>query len=89
MIQRLRRMKDRLTDAAGYFSCCEVHGRGEVMLTGCTCLVDFNDSTVLVETVNGRIRFEGEGLKICAFRADLLSVCGNIRRIDFEGDRQW
>ena len=88
MIQKLRRIKDKLCDSAGFFSCCEIHGAGEVMLTGCTCLVDFDECAVVVDTVNGRIRFEGEGLSIRTFRADLLSVCGNIKRVDFLGEGQ-
>lgn len=89
MTKRLKKIRDKLTECTGTASCCEIRGFGEILITGCTSLADFNDNTVVVETVNGKIRLCGEDLKICAFRADLLSVTGIISRVEFEGECEW
>ncbi len=55
------------------------------MVTGCVALCDFDCSGVFVETVNGLVSVYGEGLEVCAFRADLLCVKGRIEKIEFGG----
>jgi len=65
----------------------EIFGHRELVITGCTALMDFDDKTVCVKTVSGDISVKGSSLSVSAFRADLLCVCGRISSVEFsEGE---
>ncbi len=85
-MEKLRRLRDKLKEETGFSSVLEVYGTGELMLTGCKGLLDFSDQFVLCDTVSGIVRVYGKELSVCAYRADLLLVCGCIRDISFGED---
>jgi len=85
MGERFERLRDAIREKAGRASLVEVYGTGELLLTGCVSLLDFDDCKVIVNTVNGLVTVFGEGLRIVAFRADLLSVSGCIHSVEFGG----
>ncbi len=87
MGERLKRLKKSLTDAVGASMSLEVYGCGELLITGCICLVDFSPVSVIADTVDGRVEIRGEDMSVCAYRGDILSVCGRIISIEMEGDR--
>lgn len=82
-MEKLRRFRDKLREETGFSSVLEVYGTGELMLTGCKGLLDFSDRLILCETVSGILKIYGKGLSVCAYRADLLLVCGSIDAISF------
>ena len=87
MGERLKNLREKLMEKSGNASMLEVYGIGELLISGCRTLVDFDDRSVTVDTVNGKVTVYGKGLCVCAFRADLLSVSGSLSRIDFgEGE---
>lgn len=85
MKERFQRFRENIRERVGTASVLEVYGRGEIMVTGCVALCDFDPSCVYVETVNGLVSVFGKGLEVCAFRADLLCVKGRIEKIEFGG----
>ena len=85
MRERFQRLREKINERVGTCSTLEVYGRGEVMVTGCVALCDFDSKSVFVETVNGLVSVFGQGLEVCAFRADLLCVRGKIEKVEFGG----
>lgn len=81
---RFKRIKDMIMTSQGFSSSLEVCGTGEMLLTGCICLLDFSDTEVRAETVNGEVTVSGRCLEICTFRADILFIKGSIKNITFE-----
>ena len=85
MRERFQRLREKISERVGTCSTLEVYGRGEVIVTGCVALCDFDASCVYVETVNGLVSVFGQSLEVCAFRADLLCVRGRIEKVEFGG----
>ena len=85
MGERLKRLKDNLRLKAGTATLVEVYGTRELLVTGCTGIVDFNENEVSVDTVDGRVTLLGSALTISAYRADLLAVNGCIEKLVFGG----
>ena len=85
MKDKLKRFIEKFKEQTGYASMIEVHGTGELLLTGCRTLLDFDDNTITVDTVNVMVRICGKGLSITAYRHDLLCVIGEINVIDMGG----
>ena len=85
MKEKLKSFIEKFKEQTGYASMIEVHGTGELLLTGCRSLLDFDDNTITVDTVNGTVRICGRSLAITAYRQDLLCVTGDINVIDMGG----
>ena len=81
----LKRLKRRITDSMGNGALVEEYGGREALLTGCTALCDFDDTSVRAETVSGPVTVWGRGLSVCAYRCDLISVKGEITKVELGG----
>ncbi len=85
MGERFKSFVEKFREQTGSASLLEVHGKGELMLTGCRNLLDYNESSIMVDTVNGIVKICGRRLEISAYRQDLLSISGEITVIDMGG----
>lgn len=70
----------------GRMSVMEIHSNYELIVTGCIGIVDYNDCSVMIETISGRIKISGRCLCINIFRGDLMSVNGMILSVSFGED---
>ena len=60
----------------------------EVSVTGACCLLECNESLVLIKARGGQVRIEGEGLELQDFVQDRVTVRGEIRVVYPPDERQ-
>ncbi len=86
MRDKFRKLKDYLMQKTENAMSLEVYACEELLVTGCTSLMDFDENAVTADTVNGVVKINGCGLTVTAFRADLLFVRGKVTGIEFGGE---
>ena len=84
---KLREQKEKLmaqfSEAVGTAPLVEVHGTGELLLSGCLGITDYSPEKVVVSTLGGNFTICGKRLVMSVFRGDILSVEGKIEMICF------
>ena len=90
IIMGLKEQKERLvshlTEAVGMAPLIEIHGTGELLLSGCLGITDYDRERIIVDTVRGKISICGKSLGMSVFRGDMLSREGKIHMICFGGE---
>ena len=70
----------------GCMSLVEIQSDYEMIISGCRGIVEYTETTVVVETVSGVISVCGMCLCLDVFRGDMLSISGKIISVSFGGD---
>jgi len=59
-----------------------IRGRNEVELSGCTGVLEYEETRVVIKTTDGVCTMHGKGLILSDFHNDLLRVRGRIDSVD-------
>ncbi len=68
----------KLTVEAGSAPLIELHGSGELLISGCRGILDYDPCLIKVETSCGVMTVKGKGLRVSVYRSDMLSVEGSV-----------
>lgn len=85
MREKKEKLMSKLTDAVGMAPLIEIHGTGELLLSGCRSITDYSDDRIIVDTLMGAVSILGRRLEMSVFRGDILSIEGVIHMISFGG----
>ena len=61
----------------------ELNGNREALVEGCKGIVEYNDSTVRLNTAAGQIRFSGRSLQIACMTEDSMILRGYILGLEY------
>lgn len=86
----LREQREKLVshfaDTVGMAPLIEIHGSGELLLSGCLGICDYSREKIVVDTMMGKVSMCGSGLTMSVFRGDMLSIEGKLHMICFGGE---
>lgn len=74
---------EKISEEAGTAPLIELHGSGEVLISGCRGIIDYNSSAITVETPCGQMTLRGKGLTVSVFRGDIMSIEGKVSLLCF------
>ena len=74
---------ERISEEAGAAPLIELHGSGEVLISGCRGIIDYDSTSITVETPCGLMTLKGKGLTVSVFRGDIMSVEGKVSLLCF------
>ncbi len=81
-MKKIRDLFQRFTaDVFGNMSFVEIHGLGEIIISGCLKIIDYSNSAIVCETISGTYSIDGEDLLVDIFREDVLCVKGLIKGV--------
>lgn len=61
----------------------EFNGNREVIIEGCSGILEYSEQQVRVNTPQCILRFQGRNLQICTMTQDCIILSGHIERLEF------
>lgn len=81
------RIKQKMVYGSPAGSFLELHGKGEILISGCMLVKECQDNCIKVETPLGEISICGRRLHLEVYRGDILSLHGEISLIKLGEDK--
>ena len=85
MTEIFGKIKNQIQQSSGGSSLLEVSGNGEMLISGCVGIGEYNCNEITVHTVLGDIAVIGEKLRLEVYRGDVMSVKGRVNLIRLGG----
>lgn len=68
-------------EALGERVCVSTGGFFDTVVDGCTAIVDYSPSCVVLECASDKIVIEGDGLNVSVFSLGRVRICGRVDSI--------